>query len=346
MIIYYVPLIVCGIFAILSLILPRKFSNFLFLLLVLFCIIISGTRFESDFDFDNYVAIFNSIPPLGNGWAEFHLATANLYLEPTFALFVSFLKMIIPDLGIFIIISAISLLIYYFVFKKNAAYPLLAFLIYLGDGFYLREFTQVRFGLAVAFGLLSMISLKENRIFRQWVYISLACFFHFTAIMLISTNIWVKYVCKRRTIIAISTILFVFSLIGLFDGLINYIASIGLAPQRILDHIGTEDAQSISKIALIASYGILLWMLKIIPDDDSEFFWVQIYALSFTFLCLFSGFDLMRRVAFYFSIAVYLVSSVALKGRKYGFVILTLAYAVFLFYSRLNILYPYQSWLV
>ena len=134
-------------------------------------------------------------------------------------------------------------------------------------------------------------------------------------------------------------------LAGVFDGLIRAGVAVNLAPQRILDHLGTEDAERVSTVWLVASYGILMWMTRLIKDDEREFFWVSIYSLSFAFLCLFSGFDLMRRISFFFSVGMYVVASVALQRRRLGFVMLAVAYSALLFFARLNILYEYRTFL-
>jgi hypothetical protein len=132
---------------------------------------------------------------------------------------------------------------------------------------------------------------------------------------------------------------------GVFDGLIEALAGVNLAPQRILDHLDSEDSERVSTFTLAASYVILMCMTRVIPDTDREFFWVSIYALSFAFLCVFSGFDLMRRVSFFFSVALYVVASQALARRRIDFVLLAVAFSAALFSARLNILVDYKSWL-
>ncbi len=319
--------------------------RYMVLVSVIGCILLAGFRFDSDFDFNSYVQIFDAIPPLSQGLDAFAQSTTNLYLEPTFSLMVATVKIFLPDLWIFTLISTASLLLYYRTFNRVATFPAFAFLIYIGDGFYLREFTQVRFGLAVSIGFSSMVALYEGRAWIQRVLVVLACLFHFTAIMLIFTQIWTKYIRSRQAVIFTSTFLLLIALSGLFDNIVQSIAGFNLAPQRILDHLGTENAEKISTINLITSYIILVWMTHIIHTDDKDFFWVSIYALSFAFLCIFSGFDLMRRVSFYFSVAMYVVASQAMLRRRFDFAIMITVFALMLFHARLNILNEYQNWL-
>lgn len=345
MAIYFIPFISFLLLAISSPLLPRALMRLVVLFVVLCCVLFAGFRYDTDFDWYSYKLIFEDIPPLTRGWSTFSHALSDLYLEPSFALLVAVVKVFLPDLFIFLLMAAASLLLYYRSLYRVATYPAVAFLIYLGDGYYLREFTQIRFGLAVSLGFAGMVALYEGRAWVQRCFIAGACVFHFTAVMLLTTEVWLKFIRTRRAVIFISTILFVMAVAGVFDGLIEALAGVNLAPQRILDHLDTEDSESVSAFNLVASYVMLLWMTHVIPDDDREFFWVSIYALGFAFLCLFSGFDLMRRVSFYFSVALYVVASQAMVRRRIDFVLLTVAFSAALFSARLNILMDYKSWL-
>jgi len=346
MAIYFIPFMASLLLVLCSRLIPRSLTRLLVLFVVLGCIFLAGFRYDSDFDFSNYVQMFEDIPPLTHGWTAFTSAIFGLYIEPTFALMVAIVKIVIPDQCIFLLIAAVSLLLYYRSFCRVTAYPALAFLIYLGDGFYLREFTQIRFGLAVSLGFAGMCALYEGRVSRHRWFIIFACFFHFLSVMMLMTQLWVKLIRTRRSVVTLSTLLLLLTVVGVFEGLIPTLAGVNLAPQRILDHIDvTEDAGKVPAFILMASYGILMWMTRVIRDDEREFFWVSIYALSFAFLCLFSGFDLMRRVSFFFSVAMYVVASYALQRRRFGFVLLSIAYSALLFSARLRILYEYHSWL-
>nr|WP_297383173.1 EpsG family protein [uncultured Roseateles sp.] len=345
MAVYFIPFVAFFLLASTSAAVPRPLMRLMVLGVVLGCIAFAGFRYETDFDFSSYLLIFEDIPPLTRGWEVFVKATDDLYLEPSFAVMVALTKVVIPDLWIFLLMAAASLLLYYRSFCRVTTYPALAFLIYLGDGFYLREFTQIRFGLAVSLGLASLVALYEGRIWTQRRFIAIACLFHFTAVMLVVTQLWVKVVRTRTIVVVISTLLFALALAGVFDNLIEGLAGINLAPQRILDHLDSEDAESVSTLTLAASYVLLMWMTHVIRSDERDFFWVSIYALSFAFLCLFSGFDLMRRVSFLFSVALYVVASQAMVRRRMDFVVAVVLFSVMLFSARLNILSDYQSWL-
>lgn len=345
MVVYFIPFISFLLLALSSPLVPRRVMRLMVLFTVLGCVLFAGFRYETDYDFNSYVLIFEDIPPLTHGWTAFSDATYSLYIEPSFALFVSMVKVVLPDLWIFLLMASASLLLYYRSFLRITAYPALAFLIYVGDGYYLREFTQIRFGLAVSLGFAGMVALYEQRVWAHRRFIAVACLFHYIAIMLLAAEWWVKVIRTRRRLLVLSTVLFALAMIGAFDGLIESVAGIDLAPQRILDHLDTDDAESVSRFTLLVSYVILVWMNTVISGEDRKFFWVSIYGLSFAFLCLFSGFDLMRRVSFLFSVALYVVASEALARRRLDLVFIAIAFSAALFWARLNILQDYRTWL-
>lgn len=345
MVIYYIPVIAFLLLALLSGVVRRQSMRILVLCAILFCIVLAGFRYESDFDFRSYQQIFDGIPPLTRGWSVYSEAVDGLYLEPSFALMVALVKVALSDIWIFPLIASASLLLYYRSFYRVAAYPALSFLIYVGDGFYLREFTQIRFGLAVSLGFASMVALYEGRVWAQRRFIVMACLFHFTAVMLVMTQLWVKVVRTRSAVVVISTILFGLFMIGAFDNVIDGLVGINLAPQRIHDHLGTDNSQRAATLTVVGPYFLLLWMTHVIRSEEKEFYWVSIYALSFAFLCLFSGFDLMRRVSFYFSIALYVMASQAMAKGRLDFVAVSILFALVLFSARLNILNEYNIWL-
>lgn len=346
MTIYYVPVVVFFLLTLVSGIVRQSLMRIIVLGVVLCCIVFAGFRYETDFDFNSYQRIFEGIPPLTHGWSVYFDAIDNLYLEPSFAFMVTLIKVALPDLWIFPLMASASLLLYYRSICRVATYPALSFLIYVGDGFYLREFTQIRFGLAVSLGFAGMVALYQGRVWAQRRLLLIACLFHYTAAMLFLTQLWVKVVRTRATIVVLATLLFGLSLIGAFDNVINGLVGINLAPQRIHDHLGTESAESVSTLTLAASYLLLMWMTHVVTSEEKEFYWVSIYALSFAFLCLFSGFDLMRRVSFLFSVALYVIASHAMTRGRLDFVAATILFSMLLFTARLNILTDYQNWLI
>jgi len=313
---------------------------------VAFCVLLAGLRTETDNDWATYRDIFKSIPSAVGSPSDLLGAIDDLYLEPVFVVLVSLVKVPFTDLGVFVVIAALSLWIYYSNLRRVAKYPATAFLMYIGDGFYLREFTQLRFGLAVALGFASLVALLlHHRWKHRWLAL-LATSMHYTGIVLFAAQAWLALVCTRRRVLLVSTVLLVMSLLGIFDGLVNLLADAGLAPLRLLSYIESEEeSAAVSQAILLGQYVLLLASLRLVKDKEANFGWVSLYALGFALLCIFSGFDLMRRLSFFFTPALYVLASLALAKRCWGTVLLFIAYATALLVARFSILQPYGTWL-
>ncbi|NKI94786.1 EpsG family protein [Rhizobacter sp. SG703] len=310
------------------------------------CALFAGARSETDNDWLTYLDYFDQVPPLTAGLDALGNAITEIYMEPVFVVLVSIVKAVAPDVAVFLACSAIAIAVYFACLIRVTRYPAIALLMYIGDGFYLREFTQLRFGLAVAFGLASLTALYFGKTWKHVALALAATCMHYTGIIVLASKAWLRFVKTRKQIVVISTILFALVLIGGFDGLVGGLADLGLAPLRLLPYIGRETDSEVSPTVVIALQYFLLMLSVMIPKEtDAEFFWVRIYALGFALVCVFSGFDLLRRVSFFFGPALYVLASSALARRRYLTVAVFVAYAAVLLSARFAILRPYESWL-
>jgi hypothetical protein len=330
--------------SLLSPFLKRREVQFLVGAMVLACIAFAGLRFRVDNDWDAYLEIFSSIPSATKPSALLE-AMSELYLEPPFIALVAVLQLVLPHYAVFAALAALSLGVYFVSFAKVAKYPAVAFLMYLGDGYYLREFTQIRFGLAVSIGLASLVALHLG---SRWTHRSLAVLascMHVTGLVLLACRSWTRHVCTRRRVVAVATALFALYLSGLFNGVVDSLITAGFAPLRLLSYVDSEEESAAARgLVVVAQYLLVLVSVYVVRDDDPQFFWVSVYALSFALVCVFSGFDLMRRLSFYFSTALYVLASIALVERRYVVVLVFVSYAAAFLAARFSILQPYATW--
>ena len=315
----------------------------LVLIVTLLCAFMAGIRSKTDNDWATYLEIFSGIPPATEGLKAFLKAIEDLYLEPAFALLVALIKVALPDVLVFMVMSVTSMLLYFSSFKKVARYPAIAFLVYIGDGYYLREFTQIRFGLAVALGFAGICALYLGRARRYWVLSIAGMAIHYTGIVLFAAQLWTRFLHTRRRIMIVSTVMFALAIAGAFSNWVEQLAYLGFAPARLMSYVDTDDSAQVSQFILIGQFVILMACAYWFDDRQPEYFFVSIYALSFTLLCLFSGFDLMRRMSFFFTTALYVLASVALEKRRYALLALLVAYSITLFAARQSILYEYAT---
>ena len=167
---------------------------------------------------------------------------------------------------------------------------------------------------------------------------------HYTALVLGILALWRRVVSTRSQIVAVSCLALALSLAGVFDNLVIVLADQGLAPLRLLSYLDAEEeSANVSKLIILGQFAILMSCCWSIDEDDSHFFFVSAYALSFALVCVFSGFDLARRLSFFFSTALYVLASVAFERRRYFLLTLLIAYAITLMMVRQSILREYMT---
>lgn len=323
----------------------KEIPNISWLLVGVFLsFLLASMRYGSDFDYFSYLDIFKSIPPLTNGFSAVGRAAQSIYAENAFIYFVSFLKIFISDAYVFSVFCFLALISYFYAFNYHCKYSLIAWFVYFSDGFFLREFTQIRFGLAIAFALLAFIFLqKKSKLF--FVYSVMASLLHYVAIVIFMAWPWVKYIntVKRIKILVVSS--FALWALGVSKMFINLVITSGVAPERLMGYAGEDssDAAAVNWIFIFSQFVLVLLSCRKIDDEDkASVVYVSIFALSFCLLCLISDFDLLRRVTFVFSVSSYMLASIAMEKKNYLYLWAVMLWSCGLFYSRLNILFDYS----
>lgn len=130
----------------------------IFFLLSLFC----GLRTEGvDRDYIEYVNILEQIPTLSE---LFSSNFQDIHGDPLFFIISSIIKTFDFDVYfLFLIFALLSLFIYYWCFSRFSAYPFLSLFIYYCHGFFTKEMTQIRAGLASALILLALCMLSRRK---------------------------------------------------------------------------------------------------------------------------------------------------------------------------------------
>lgn len=307
---------------------------------LVFLVLFAGLRYEVDKDYINYIYFFDLIPTLFDS----QQLLSEFYFEPIFQILVSIIKTFLPVEYIFIIVAAISIANYEKVFRKELAIPSAAILIYYADAFLVREFTQMRFGLAVSFSVLAIYYYRVEENKKYLIFGIISAFIHYVCFVIFLLPIWMKFTKSKKHILIISTLLFFLSLSGLLLPLTQIFSQSSIAPERIQHYSTTSDGESAQKIYIIIHYFIFLLIYYYIKKNNNEklFFYFKVFSLSFFLLCLFSEFDLMRRLSFVFSTSIYLIYATMYKENKLIPTLLIFTYYTsLLVYSRFAILEPY-----
>lgn len=109
-----------------------------------------------------------------------------VFAEPTFGVISIFVKFIFNDFRFLLIIYAIiGVVLKFIVIKRISEYRWLTVLVYFSTFFLLHEFTQIRASVASGLFLLALIYLVKKRIMVYVGLILFACFWHYSALILL-----------------------------------------------------------------------------------------------------------------------------------------------------------------
>ncbi|WGQ12737.1 EpsG family protein [Sphingobacterium faecium] len=108
-----------------------------------------------------------------------------LLAEPTFGLISNFVRYTVNNFQFVLIIYAIiGISLKYYAIEKLTNLKYLSLIVYFSNFFLLHDFTQIRAGVAAALFLIAIIPLVEKRLINFLLIISIACFFHYSALIL------------------------------------------------------------------------------------------------------------------------------------------------------------------
>ena len=158
----------------------------------------AGFRWLGDSrDYLQYLAYYDQIPPyLSFNYTRFepgfHVCAwfARTYLNLEYDYFV-------------LIVAGVSLAIKFHLFRKYLRYPLLAVITYAAIFYPVHEYTQIRIGIALAFGYLTIHNLYEKRYLWGAIWFVPAYLFHTSAIVLPLAFLASRYVRGNMSVILI-----------------------------------------------------------------------------------------------------------------------------------------------
>ena len=253
-------------------------------------IIVSGTRYNTGYDFSNYKNFYT------NSNAE--------KLEPLFNLSVNFLNLFSSDSQLmFFIYSFFTVGIIYFVLTKATPYVKTSFLIFLLiPGLYLNSFSILRQGLAESiFVLAAYYLIYENKRLNFWFYSALAVGFHYTAFVpTIVLFIFRRALTFNYPIIFYIIILF-FSILLYNLSFANSILS--LPVYKFQTYLKLEHETGFLKLITLNLFLLLfIFFKKRYIKDKSDLFLLNFLVLGVCFTNVFSDFAPATRLSYYFLI--------------------------------------------
>lgn len=126
-----------------------------------------------------------------------------LMAEPTFGIISEFSRYVFNDFRVVLIIYAIlGVYLKFRAIDKLTDLKWLTLIVYFSTFFLLHEFTQIRASIASGIFLLAITYLAERKLFKYMLLIFIACFFHYSAIVLFGACIFTnKHLNKWQKIL-------------------------------------------------------------------------------------------------------------------------------------------------
>lgn len=267
----------------------RNIKLFLFLVIGI-VIFISGTRYNTGYDFYNYHVFYTH-----------HLDES---LEPLFKLSVQILNLFSEDSQLmFFIYSFATILLTYFAITKMTKYKKTSLFIFLLiPGLYLNTFSIIRQGIAEVFFLLAVYYfVYENKNLKFWFFSLIAIGFHYSAALPVLLIYFFRKILSIKYSIPIYLILLSFSI---------FLYKINIAPILIALSPGkfgvyVEFIQNTSLIKILV-YNLFIVVLIIFKKQyikaKSDLILLNFLFVGVLILNVFADFIPVTRLSYYFFI--------------------------------------------
>lgn len=344
----YIIYVIAFVLVILEQFIKRKYIE---VILYFFCVyIILFTAFrEIVSDTRMYINVFNQIPniwELINGRTlildSFPLELGYLYLNGIVQFIVG-----APQL-LFFIVATISILAYYFLFRKYSPYIALSFFLYLSLLYVFREVVQIRNGVACSLVLYSVKFLYEQKMKKYIFIILVAASFHLTALVGFSFYFINKIAWTRKKILLILLFGLIIIQIEWIYQVMDILGNMGLLYYRIAKYQGDLVAQQEVTLVKYLGYcfifgyiGLNNWGNR--TKGSLENLLLGILALGILVQGGFHEFrELADRVSSLFYTVLFLLIPMYLRYAKKKYVILVIILIIFPFYFYRTVQWIYN----
>lgn len=317
------------------------YEKFLLIIPVFLLSIYTGTRMDvGGYDYHVY-KYFYELPYYQNPYKY----------EYFFVLLRNFSKFLGLNYNFFLLfLSFVFNFIIYKLFISYSKYPTFSFLIYLCTFYYWHNFTIIRNFIAIVIFWISLKYIIERKLILYILLITLACFFHKTAVILYPFYFLLNNQFTKKSL----SLLLVFALVVnpltfiIFKANISFL---GLSERlNRYSHI-VEHGNPYELLELLILVFILLFYLKNSTKRENVILNLNIFAL-FIFIA-FYRFAIFLRVLDYFRLGVFIgipfiISNISNKYLKYLSFILLCSYLTFKYYDTVTAytIYNYKTWLI
>lgn len=296
-------------------------SIFKKIILAIFCVFIfyvAGFR-TVGYDYISYQYIYDMIQTNSGNWF------GNLFLltiEPGYA----FLNLIAPSYKIFVAIyTFIALVLLYRLLHIYSKAPIFSLFLYTGVALLGGLMGQQRQAFAVILGMFAVLNIDSK---KYYVYLFLACMFHYSAIILIISKIipnkHIKY--SQYLILTVAAIIINYTLQPLYSGIISLLP--GIYSEKLLTYESMETGVNVAFRVTTLMRLFVLWIIcnyRYRLKDLNN----QNYLINFYYLSLF------------ISIAIGFAPQMSIRGTSYFGIMEIILIGNILFHISGNIRYLY-----
>lgn len=221
----------------------KYYSKILLFFLIVFLIFFCSLRNEvgqDDIGYKEYFDATGSLLDVISG--DKPLVTDRTELvEPLFLILASISKMFSNEVNVlFFFACSLSIGLRYFSFVKFSPYPILSFLIYVSHEYYVKDWIQIRSGLASSFVLFSMYFLFKKENVKFAILVLIASGFHFISLLAFLLFPLNKISLSKKSIFLVIVFSVALSVLFSFKNLLIFFGEYGVVPYRVSQYIFYE----------------------------------------------------------------------------------------------------------
>ena len=200
---------------------------------------------------------------------------------------------------VFILVAALTGLVNYTLFFKYSPLPIFSVLIYLCFFYFYRDFTQIRYALAAAIGLASILQFGEAQYWRCFALVFFASFIH--GAVLIVPVLMLAYAVSRSY-----WLYFFLPLLGLIGGLFDPVMllfQLGGLPPTLANYVEQSEfgrggymVSIIAQVFMAAMFAYREQLYMFFSKRQIDLFFIALSLGSFINL-LFISFAIMQRLS-------------------------------------------------
>lgn len=261
------------------------YEDFFFNALILFAILFAGFRYKIGNDYDSYGTIYKEI-------AKEPLST---YVEPGFAYVCYFMGLIgIKVQGMFLLFSALTILLMGVTLKKHSVNPLFSFLLLLLIPiYYFGIMDSIRQHFALSLVFYSVRFIIDKKFLKFLLIVLFAALFHKTALIILPVYFLAHLNYNRFILIGGLIIVVIYPITSLLEDnilLVDYAQYLNSKPSEL--------ASGLSLMVRLSLFFIVLF-LKDKAEDDNDKVVINIYLLGVILYFATISTEALSRISFY-----------------------------------------------